>query len=111
MDIFITKIKKLGVILLLILSVLACAKIGWFIGTSKTQVAVVTRVEVKKGIYMIYTDKGVYKNIDSFIGLKFNSGDIYGKIITGKTYEIKSSGIRSTFTSSFPNILKLTLKN
>jgi hypothetical protein len=54
--------------------------------------------------YLIYTDKGVYKNVDQWRIWKFNSSDIYGKLEQGKVFKIKSYGFRITFFDIYPNI-------
>jgi hypothetical protein len=55
--------------------------------------------------YLIFTDKGVYKDTDSFWFFKFNSSDVYGELQRGHYYTCKTYGFRVRFTSSYPNIL------
>lgn len=55
--------------------------------------------------YLIYTNKGVYKDTDSFWFLKFRSSDLYGNLHRGKTYTCKVYGFRVGLTSTYPNII------
>lgn len=55
--------------------------------------------------YMIYTNKGVYKDTDSLWFFKFRSSDLYGQLQRGKTYTCSTYGYRVGITSTYPNIL------
>lgn len=55
--------------------------------------------------YLIFTNKGVYKDTDSFWFFKFRSSDLYGDLRVGHTYTCKVYGYRIGFTSSYPNII------
>lgn len=54
--------------------------------------------------YLVFTDKGVFKNTDSILIWKFNSSDIYGEISKGDKMKIKYYGWRVPFFSIYPNI-------
>lgn len=56
--------------------------------------------------YLIYTDKGVLENRDSWLNWKFNSADLYGEIKKDTKYTFKTNGVRVQFFSWFPNISK-----
>jgi len=58
--------------------------------------------------YLVFTDKGVYKNTDTWLEFKWNSSDMYGDLVAGKSYTIKSYGLRWSFFSWYPNIVKAT---
>lgn len=58
--------------------------------------------------YRIYTNQGTFVNADSLYHGKWNSADIQGKIVAGRTYRIKVCGWRFGFLSWFRNILTVT---
>lgn len=60
-----------------------------------------------KSMYMVYTNKGTFKCVDSAFDLKFNSSDMYARLVPTKTYIIKTSGIRNNFLSMYPNIIEV----
>lgn len=76
----------------------------------ETITATVKDKEVKryKGIdkYLIFTDKGVFENTDSWVELKFNSSDLYGKLERGKSYNLRVYGWRIPFLSKYKNITR-----
>jgi hypothetical protein len=55
--------------------------------------------------YLIFTNKGTYKNADSLWFFKFRSSDLYGNLQRGHTYTCKTYGFRIGLTSSYPNII------
>lgn len=55
--------------------------------------------------YVVFTDKGVYKNEDSLWAFKFNSSDLQGNLDRGKTYDCKVTGFRVPIISSYKNLL------
>lgn len=57
--------------------------------------------------YLIFTDSGVYKNVDDIRVLKFGSSDLYGKIQEGQTYSFNVYGFRVPLLSWYPNIAKV----
>lgn len=56
--------------------------------------------------YLIYTNKGVFKNEDSLLHWKFNSSDYQGKLKIGESYDIKANWFRVPFLSMYENILE-----
>ena len=56
--------------------------------------------------YLIFTDKGVFKNVDDIRILKFGSSDLYGKIKEGQLYSFSTYGFRVPLLSWYPNIAK-----
>jgi len=63
---------------------------------------VITEGESK---YLIFAKEETMENVDSWWGLKFNSSDIYGKIVVGQTCDFTVTGIRFAFWSWYRNIL------
>ena len=57
-----------------------------------------------RDLYMIGTENEVFKIEDNIFVGKLNSSDIYNNIKIGHTYKITTTGIRSTFLSSYRNI-------
>ena len=60
-------------------------------------------------MYLVFTDKGVFRNQDSWAYLSFNSSDTYSKIEVGSTYKFTIYGYRNRWNSEYPNILKTEL--
>lgn len=58
--------------------------------------------------YRVYTDNGVFQVEDSWWWHRWNSADIYGSLVPGQRYRIKTAGWRFSFFSWFPNILEVT---
>jgi hypothetical protein len=57
--------------------------------------------------YLIYTDEGTYKNVDSILNGKHNSSDLYGKLKRDHAYSVKVEGYRSGWQSEYPNIIEI----
>jgi hypothetical protein len=60
--------------------------------------------------YLIYTNKGVFKNEDSFIHFKFNSSDYQNELRIGEKYDIKVNWFRFSFFSMYENVLEIKEK-
>lgn len=60
-----------------------------------------------RGKYLIYTDKEVFENTNSFLSLKFNSFDIQEKLKIGNKYRIKVIGWKVPFLSMHRNIINI----
>lgn len=56
--------------------------------------------------YLIFTDKGVFKNTDEPFRWKFDSSNFYAKIRVGETYRFTLIGWRIPFFSVYENIIK-----
>lgn len=56
--------------------------------------------------YLIFTDRGVFKNVDEMFRWKFDSSDFYAKIRVGETYRFTLIGWRIPFFSMYENIIK-----
>lgn len=57
--------------------------------------------------YLVFTDKGVLKNSDSILHLKFNSSDMHSELDPGNVYNLKTVGVRLNVLSLYPNIIKV----
>ena len=57
--------------------------------------------------YLIYTDRGVFRNDDAGWFVKFDSSDFYGDLDVGKTYRLKVYGWRIPILSMYPNIVRM----
>lgn len=66
--------------------------------------------EDKSARYLVFTNKGVYENTDSFWNGKFNSSDLYNQLEAGKTYECDVIGWRNGFFSWYPNLISCEAK-
>ena len=56
--------------------------------------------------YLIYTNRGVFRNSDALWHFKFNSSDIYGNLDEGAHYRLKVYGWRIPILSMYPNIVR-----
>jgi hypothetical protein len=65
----------------------------------------VTEKETSK--YLIFTENETFENVDSLFYLKYNSSDLYGKIIIGNKYCAKVVGYRYPLLSLYRNIVKI----
>lgn len=65
----------------------------------------VTERETSK--YLIFTEDETFENVDSLFYLKYNSSDIYGKVIIGNKYCAKVVGYRFPLLSLYRNIVKI----
>lgn len=54
---------------------------------------------------LIYTNKGVFDNTDSWFPWKTRSSDVYNQLETGKTYTCEIAGWRNGFLSWYKNIV------
>ena len=56
----------------------------------------------------IYTEQcGVFANADSLWRGKTTSGDLWGQVEPGQTYDMRVVGWRNGFFSAFPNVLEI----
>lgn len=54
--------------------------------------------------YLVYTDKGVFENTDTWYYFKFDSSDVQSKIMQGGKFKITTYGFRVPFLSKYKNI-------
>lgn len=73
------------------------------------QVSTETDPDTKQVVstYLIYTDRGVFRNDDAGWFLKYDSSDFYGDLDIGKRYRLKVYGWRIPFFSMYPNIVRM----
>lgn len=58
--------------------------------------------------YLVFTETEVFQNTDCFFRFKFNSSDVQGALIPGKSYAAKVYGWRVPFFSWYRNILSVS---
>ena len=63
-------------------------------------------VQSESSYYLVYTDKGVFKNTDNIYFLKFGSSDLYNELEVGTTCDLKVNWFRVPFFSMYENILE-----
>jgi hypothetical protein len=86
-------------------------ELAWFSTAAQTTITVTDKERIVENDgekvsskYIVYTDKGAYENTDILFLGKFNSSDLQGQLITGKTYEVTVYGWRIPFLSMYKNI-------
>jgi len=57
--------------------------------------------------YLIFTENEVFENSDTLWYMKWNSSDLYAKMVEGKRYKAEVYGFRIPFISSYRNIISL----
>ncbi len=57
--------------------------------------------------YLVFTDRGEFKNSDDLLLGKFDSSTTYGTLEIGKSYEFDVVGWRVPFFSMYPNIAEV----
>lgn len=57
--------------------------------------------------YLVFTDQGVYQNVDDWWFLKWNSSDVQGVMNAGTKVTVKITGMRLGIFSWYPNIIKI----
>lgn len=106
-----TKVQiGLYAIILLLIFIPMCGKNCVKLATSETVTQV--KVDKKEAVkdmagYLIFTDKGVFSNTDSWINLKFNSSDVYNEIKEEKCYDMDVNLMRVPILSWYKNILSV----
>lgn len=83
---------------------------NWVEDTRATVQITVTGKEVKSDSnedskYLIYTKDEVFEDTDSYYFNKYNSSDVYGQLIEGKTYSCEVFGTRNPRYSYYRNIV------
>ncbi len=98
-------------IVLLVLAVLFSSVIGaiFFQDTVTAKIIRLERVNNKESSkYLIFTEKETFENTDTLLFTKFDSSDLYGKLIAGKTYRLRVYGFRIPLFSMYRNIVEVT---
>ncbi len=96
--------KKKGIAVLIVLVLI----FGWFkYGTVKMMDVTIASTDSKDGMFLVFTDEGTFKNVDSWWHLKFKSSDVQGMAAPGSTVTMKVYGLRSGLTSSYKNIISI----
>lgn len=99
--------KKLLIISCLILSLTACNSENFTIKVKNSERITSVSNGTSSGYYLIFTDKGVFKNGDNFFVFKFDSSDIQNKIQKDNCYKVKTRFWRVPFLSMYKNIMSL----
>lgn len=105
------------IIFLVMVMVLAWKIIDLLIAwtSRRTVIATVNHIErvyypqKLRSMYLVFTDKGVFRNEDSWAFLSFDSSDTYSQIKVGSIYKFTIYGYRYRWGSEYPNILKTEL--
>ncbi len=74
-------------------------------------ITVVSKERVVKrdsSYYLVFCEDEVYKVDDSMLYLTWDASDRYNKLTPGNTYNVRVSGWRWHFGSSYRNIIELT---
>ena len=106
--------KKLVVVILGVIVLAFVA--GWTVPywTHGSKVVTVTLVDHKlmtdhgktKDVYLVFTNDGTYKNVDSPAYFKYNSSDIQGRLAEKGKFKIDYYGFRVPVFSMYKNITK-----
>ena len=111
---FSISVKNLVISVGIIVTLLIGLKIWYIYGTGDTITVTINKrervVNKDSSKYMIYTNKEVFQNVDSFLRFKFNSADVYNELVEGKEYTLKVYGFRWRFFSMFRNIDSIVKK-
>jgi hypothetical protein len=103
-----------GISLFIVVIAIILSSIFFYVSTIGYTEGTVTKTERVTGTdeegksvskYLIYTDKEVLQDTDSFLFFKFNSSDIYGSIKIGQKYRFHVSGWRIPFFSMYKNVI------
>lgn len=72
--------------------------------TGKDQIA---SVKGSASTKFVYANNSTYEVADSYLEMTFNSRDRYGRLQVGKTYRVKTRGVRFPLLSMQPNIVRI----
>lgn len=105
------------IITVIIIVVLAAGVAAWNVAYKSTERAVTATVEGKERVcsrdsdgrskceYLVFTDEGTFKVVDSFLYGRFDSSDVYGRLDEDTRYRFDVAGFRLPFLSQYPNIV------
>lgn len=103
------KVLFLLIIIFVILSVLFNSIIGAIFFQDEIIVKI-TRMERinnnESSKYLIFTETETFENTDTLLFTKFNSSDLYGKLIVGRIYKLRVYGFRIPLFSMYRNIIE-----
>jgi len=95
--------KKILLIVLIIIG-----GFGYFkYGTIRDIDVTIAQADSKDGWFLILTDHGAFKNVDSYLHFKTKSADIQGKAIPGTNVTLTVYGFRNGMLSAMPNVLSI----
>lgn len=67
-------------------------------------------VKAEDSYYLVFTDKGVYSNKDSFVQFKFDSSDVQNEMKVGSVCTLTVNMFRVPFLSMYENVLEANCK-
>ena len=62
-------------------------------------------VKNEDSYYLVFTDKGVFKNSDAFWQLKFDSSEVQNQLVRGNTYTCSKNFWRVPLFSMYENLI------
>lgn len=105
-----------GVFLVVLVIVLSAVSVGLAIWTatsamteSSSTITITEKVGAhgSEGAYLIFTDDEVFTVEDNIFKWSFDATDRYNDIKEGKTYNVKTTGMRNNFFSFYRNIIEI----
>ena len=108
-----SRVRSGGMILLFI------AVIGGLLGSSfiyqySTEDVVTITVDSKESVkdgdssyYIVFAPEGEFKVDDSWAYGTFRASTTYNKLKKGKSYKVRTAGVRNGFFSMYPNIVEI----
>ena len=107
------KIKLISILVFIVIFGITVSYLNSDYFNQKTKTCQVTGKESvrlqDKNQYRIYTTCGTYAVEDSLTLFRFDSSDLYGKIVQNSNYRIHSGGYRFPLISKYPNIISVEL--
>ncbi len=102
------------IVIVCVLGVVLLAGVGWgryyVIGQSFEVKVRSLHNKIIKGDdkYLVFTDKGVFENVDTWVWLKFDSSEVQNGLDAGECYRIRTRGLRIPVLSWYKNIQSIT---
>ena len=100
--------KITAIVAIIVLAIITYFTSPWW--THNSEEVTVNSVMVKAASvdsdpkYLVFTDKGVFENTDTWYYFKFNSSDVQARVVKPGKYRINYYGWRVPFFSKYPNI-------
>ena len=95
---------KLYLLVIILISVFGYFKYGTIRNIDNVRIS---RFDSKDGKFLVLTDNGAFKNIDSWWHLKTRSADLQGKVADGDIVTLKVYGFRNGLLTVYPNVLDI----
>ena len=102
-----------ALLILIVMGLLGAGAYGWYYYSTNRHDITFTvyntqRIEDpnnKKPRYFVYTDKGVFRNADSPLTLKFNSAEVQNRLESGGRFTCEIVGLRTDYVILLENII------